>query len=100
MKLLIVTNTITEYREPLYKLLNDKYNCFWILTQESEEKIVKINWLNNKKNYFIPKKIYISNLVPITFIFFKLFKINYDYVLSLPSVYPESWQVFLASKIK
>ena len=49
-------NKVPPYREPLYKLLNDKYECFWILTQEEHVNINK-TFLKDKTNYFLPKKL-------------------------------------------
>jgi len=98
-KLIIVETSITPYREPLYKKIDEIFDCFWIFTQETEYNI-KNTFLKNKKNYYIPKKIKFKNLVPLTFIFYKLLKLrDYKYILSTPGIYPECWQAFLFAKL-
>lgn len=97
--IVVVTNKILPYREPLFKKMNDSFRCFFIITQQDEKAVSSLKWLK-KGNYYLPKKIRFKNIVPLTFVIAKLLSLRFKFILSVPTIYPEAWQAFLAAKIK
>jgi len=101
-KLLIISNWLAPYRIPLYEKLIDNFNTkfIWLHIWDKEE----IKELSKK----IYDNSYFSTWYKKTKLWFKisswfekyLYELDYDYVLSLPSVYPEVWKIFYIVKYK